>query len=383
VMKTQECIKLMFLMDDFRGPKGGGTEVQFINLLESLDHNRVETEIVVFKPTEFTTHSYRYPFKLEILNIFKMLSVSTLFKMIKLARRIRRENIEIVHIYFNDASIIAPLFCKLGGARVIASRRDMGFWYTRINLMCLFVSNYFVDRMVTNSYSIKLNVHEKEKFPLEKISVIYNGVNASKFGNLVKGKLRDNIGSKSTDPIIGMVANLDVIKRHRDLLEAFCVILEDFPNAKLVLAGQGPEGGNLGNLAQKLGIVKKVYFLGNVGEVLSVIADFDVSVLCSESEGLSNAIIEYLGCGKPVVCTKTGGNPELITDGYNGFLVDVGDVAGIVERIKLLLSDNELLKELGEHAVISFKNKFNMDAMVRSHMEIYADLSGKNIFADS
>jgi glycosyltransferase involved in cell wall biosynthesis len=375
-MKTQVPVKLMFLMDDFRGPKGGGTEVQFINLLESLDRDHVDAEIVVFRPSEYTNKMSNLPFKVETLNIFKMLSLKTLFKMIKLARRIRCENIKIVHIYFNDTSIIAPLFCKLGGAKVIVSRRDMGFWYTKYNLKCLLISNLFVDRIIANSKAIKLNVHEKERFPLGKISVVYNGVNAAEFAHIIKGKLREHIGSNGNEPIIGMVANLDSIKRHKDLIEAFFVIAKDFPDAKLVFAGQGPEESNLRELAKNLGILNKTFFLGNVDEVLSVIADFDVSVLCSESEGLSNAIIEYMGCGKPVICTNTGGNPELITDGYNGFLVDVGDVGGIIEKLQLVLSNGSLLKELGEHAVASFKNKFNMDTMVNSHMDIYSNLIG-------
>jgi glycosyltransferase involved in cell wall biosynthesis len=377
-MISQKPIKLMFLMDDFRGPKGGGTEIQFVNLLESLDPDRVHAEIVVFRQSEYSNKLYNFPFKLDTLNISKILSVKTLFELIKLTIRIKREKIKIVHIYFNDTSIIAPFFCKLGGAKVIVSRRDMGFWYTKFNLKCLFISNLFVDQIIANSNAIKLNVHEKERFPFGNITVIYNGVNAVKFVNIIKGKLRNHVGNNGNDPIIGMVANLDKIKRHKDLIEAFSLILKDFPNAKLVLAGQGPEEGNLREMSKRLGILPKTYFLGNVDEVLSVIADFDVSVLCSESEGLSNAIIEYMGCGKPVICTNTGGNPELIIDGYNGYLLDVGDVDGIVERLQLTLSNSELLKELGENAVTSFKDKFNMDTMVSSHMDIYSNLLSKN-----
>jgi glycosyltransferase involved in cell wall biosynthesis len=361
-------------MDDFRGPKGGGTEVQFINLLEALDRDRVNVEIAVLRESSYTKALNDYPYKLETLNIKKILSVKTLIILTKLARRIRRERIKIVHIFFNDASIIAPFFCKLGGAKVVVARRDLGFWYTRFNLLCLFISNLFVDRMIVNSNAIKQNVHIREKYPLEKITVIYNGINSSRFANLIRGGFRERSGISRKDPIIGIVANLDKIKRHRDLIDAFSMVLNDFPNAKLVFAGHGPEEGNLRKMLHDKKIEHNTFFLGNVDDVQSVIIDLDICVLCSESEGLSNAIIEYMGCGKPVICTNVGGNPELIQEGVNGYLVNVGDVDGIVGKLIQLLSNRELLKKLGENARTSFAGKFNIDEMVRSHTEVYASI---------
>jgi L-malate glycosyltransferase len=373
-MKTQEPIKLMFLMDDFRGPKGGGTEIQFINLLESFDRDRVEPEIAVLRASEYTNKSYKYPFIIVTLNIDKILSLKSLFKMLNLAKKISREKINIVHIYFNDASILAPFFCKLAGAKVIISRRDMGFWYTKFNLICLYISNLFVDHIITNSYAIKSNVNKKEKYPLSKISVIYNGIDTNKFNNIIKGKLRADLGLSINDPIIGMVANFDKIKRHTDLINAFSILVMKHPNVKLVFAGQGPEENSLRELSHRMNLADKIYFLGNVEDVLPIIADIDICVLCSESEGLSNAILEYMGCGKPVICTNAGGNPELIVNGYNGYLIDVGDVATLVDKIQLLLSNVELSNKLGRNGVTSLIDKFNINEMLNSHMFIYSYL---------
>jgi len=377
-MKIQEPIKLMYLMDDFRGPKGGGTEVQFINLLESLKPEQVQPEIVVLRSSEFTKSMHHFPFPVNVLNITKLLSIITLFKMIKLAIKIRRDSIQIVHIYFNDAAIIAPVFCKIGGAKVIVSRRDMGFWYTKAKLSCLYISNIFVDHIITNSHSIKVNVNKQEKFSLDKISVIYNGVNTSSFLNIEKGTLRGGYNIDSKYSIVGMVANLDKIKRHTDLIQALHIINKEFPYVKLIFAGHGSEETNLRQYAHDLNIDDKIIFIGNVDNVIPIVCDFDICVLCSESEGLSNAIIEYLGCGKPVICTNTGGNPELITDGSNGFLVNVGDVAGIVDKLRIMFSNRKLLTDLGEHARSSFMGKFTMQNMTMSHMDKYYQLLNTN-----
>jgi L-malate glycosyltransferase len=377
-MNAAKPIKVIYLLDDFRGPSGGGTEVQFINLVHALDRAQVEPEIVVLRGTEYTRNLQQYPVKITTLDIRKMFSLDALVKMLRFAGRIRREKVALVQIFFNDASILAPFFCALGGAKVIASRRDMGFWYTPFNLRCLRVSNLFVDRIIANSNAIKSNVHRQEKFPLEKISVIYNGVDSARFGNLPTGVLRDQLGIKRGDPVVGMVANLDKIKRHPDLIHAFATVLGKFPDLKLVLAGQGPELAQLQELSRELQVADRVFFLGNVPNILPVIADLDIGVLCSESEGLSNAVIEYLGCGKPAICTDTGGNPELVTDGYNGYLVGVNRVGDLAARLEAILSDPELYAELSRNGKQSFHDKFDLGEMVSSHVEVYRTLLNQN-----
>ncbi len=373
-MKAKEPFKIIFLMDDFRGPSGGGTERQFLNLLESIDRERFQPEIVVFRGTDYLKESDKYNCSIQVLNIHKILSLRTVLKMLALAKRIRDEEINLVQIYFNDASIIAPLFCRLGGAKVIVSRRDMGFWYTKLKLFCLYISNMFVDQIIANSYAVRTNVNKKEKYNSDKISVIYNGIDENAFKNITVGTFRANYGIDKNDPVIGMVANLDQIKRHADLIKAFSIVVGKYRNARLVFAGEGPEKTSLRDLAVRMNLADRIYFLGNLDNVLSIIADMDVCVLCSESEGLSNAVIEYMGCAKPIICTNTGGNPELITNGYNGYLVDVRDADAIARKLELLLSDYKLMREMGNNGYKRFKNNFGIEKMVQSHMNLYSGL---------
>ena len=121
------------------------------------------------------------------------------------------------------------------------------------------------------------------------------------------------------------MANLRPVKRHADLLKAFARITREVLSAHLILAGEGELEQPLRKLALSLRVAENTHFLGKVDDVAAVIRRFSVGVLCSESEGLSNALMEYLGTGIPVVCTDTGGNPELVTDGKNGYLYPVGD----------------------------------------------------------
>ena len=114
--------------------------------------------------------------------------------------------------------------------------------------------------------------------------------------------------------------------------------------------------------------------MGHAAETIPIIKHFTVGVLCSESEGLSNAIIEYMGCGKPTICTNVGGNPELIIDGYSGFLVDAGDINTLADRIITILCNPSLAFKMGQNALKVAENNFPMQKNVRSYTHLYEQL---------
>jgi glycosyltransferase involved in cell wall biosynthesis len=123
-----------------------------------------------------------------------------------------------------------------------------------------------------------------------------------------------------------------------------------------------------------LGIARRTHFLGFVPDPIPVIQACAVCVLCSESEGLSNAVIEYMGCGKPIVCTNVGGSGELISDGVDGYQVNPGDITSLADRIIRLLSDPALAARLGEHARRHVTKNLSADAMANAYMALYEEL---------
>jgi glycosyltransferase involved in cell wall biosynthesis len=101
---------------------------------------------------------------------------------------------------------------------------------------------------------------------------------------------------------------------------------------------------------------------------------FTVAVLCSESEGFSNALIEYMQAGRPIICTDTGGNPELVQDATNGFVVPVGDVDMLADRLIKLLSDSALAQRLGEAAREAVRSTYSHTRMIHEQMACYDQL---------
>lgn len=364
--------KILYLMDSYYGPMAG-TEKQFLELVTHIDRKLFCPSLAVFRQTDYLkTHSF--PCSVAVLNIHKLVSLAASIRLAKLSFHVRRCGYKIVHVFFNDASIVAPTFCKLGGAKVIVSRRDMGFWYTPANLAALRISNRFVDCIVPNSHAVKENVHRREGFRNEKMVVIYNGHDQSKFTEPPATRLRESLGIGIDDPIVGMVANLYPIKRQSDLIRAFAIAQRKLGNIHLLFIGEGKEKDELQRLAYSLALERRIHFLGSVPNAIPFIKHITVGVLCSESEGLSNAIIEYMGCGKPIICTRVGGNSEIVEDGYNGFLVNVGDVEGLAAQLIRILSESSLADRMGVRSRLRMQERLTSEEMVKSYVNLYTQV---------
>jgi glycosyltransferase involved in cell wall biosynthesis len=370
--------KIMYLMDYYIDPRGG-TERQVLHLIQSVDKSRYEPSITLLHGSEYIGRN-GFPCQVIILGISKIASIRSIFKLLRFGFALRQQDYRIVHCFFNDVSLIAPPLFRMFGVRVLVSRRDMGFWYTpRILAMLRFVSQ-FVDCYVVNSQAVKRVVQEQENVARKKILVINNGYIPTVQVNSAAAEVNERLGAAADGPIIGIVANLRKIKRIDTLVEAFGAIHTRFPNVCLVIVGdcQSKQAKTvfeeLERLANHLGVRNKVVFIGSVSDPMSYVNRFTVAVLCSESEGFSNALIEYMQAGRPIICTDTGGNPELIQDGTNGFLVPVGDVHMLADCLVKLLSDKELAQRFGEAAQETVRSNYSLTRMIAEQMNCYDEV---------
>ncbi len=371
---VQAPIKILYLIDCVVGSVAG-TERQLIELMDGMRSAGCQPELAVFRRTPFLDGPHKVGGSIRVLGITRLASLDALYKLIKLSWFIRRQKIRLVHIFFNDAALVAPLFCRLGGAKVVGARRDMGFWYSRTNLWLLRISNCFVDTIVANSNAVAQNVAARERFPQKRIAVIYNGHDMQRFVGEPDRELCERFKIPPGAPIVGIVANLNPVKRHADLLKAFGQLRITYPAARLLLIGAGRLEQQLRDQATTLGIADVVHFVGSVSDAVPIVKLFSVGVLCSESEGFSNALIEYLACGIPVVATRVGGNTEVVTDGYNGFLVDVADVEQLGRRITELLADRSLATRMGQNALESSR-RFTREQMIARYVALYRQTIG-------
>jgi L-malate glycosyltransferase len=201
------------------------------------------------------------------------------------------------------------------------------------------------------------------------IEVVPNFITSSSSNSL--SHLRESIAPQG-EKIITHTSNFRKVKRVTDVIHIFHMVRQSIP-AKLVLIGDGPERSNVENLCRELMLVDDVTFLGKQDCVEDILQNGDIFVLPSETESFGLAALEAMNCSLPVVCSDTGGLPEVNIDGYSGFLLPVGDVQSMAEKVLYILSDPKIHQQFREHAKQRARS-FSPESALEKYLNIYQSL---------
>jgi len=176
---------------------------------------------------------------------------------------------------------------------------------------------------------------------------------------------------------VGISANFTrQVKRVDVFIRAAALVLKEIPHVRFCIAGEGNLRDELVGLSRELGISGNVMFLGALTDVHDVLKGWDIGVLSSDSEGMSNSILEYMASGIPVVATAVGGNRELVEEGVNGFLVARGDHVSMAARICELLEDRDLRKRMGDQGRRIVSEKYDWEIVKGEYESFYLRLLG-------
>ena len=210
--------------------------------------------------------------------------------------------------------------------------------------------------------------------------VIYPSFDASKLFTIQAASLSRNI-RYNDHWVIGTVGRLSEEKRHVDLLKAFAIVLRKFPKATLLIVGDGYLRSYLEDLSVKLNISDSVNFVGFQENVFRFLTNIDVFVLPSRTEGAGISILEAMAVGLPIVATKVGGIPEVVTDNITGLLVNPYDISNLAKAISKLLSKPELIISMGENGREKVFREFDPKRFVDQHEHIYKSLISEKVFS--
>ena len=161
------------------------------------------------------------------------------------------------------------------------------------------------------------------------------------------------------------------LKRYKDLIETFNKILGKFPNAVLILVGDGDLLAESKQLSKTLNLEKNIIFTGFTAYPEKIIALADICVMNSEREGLSRAMLQYLAGGKPVICSNIYGVKEVMKDEINGCLYESKDPNGLYNKLSLLLSNEEHLNKLTIGAKKTDISKWSLEFMGKKIDDLY------------
>jgi glycosyltransferase involved in cell wall biosynthesis len=353
----------------------GGTELNAVRTLEALDRQRFQ--VTVFHLHETGPLRARYEalgLQLIHLPIGRLYSPRTAAQGVRFGRLLRREGIEVVHTHDLYTNIFAAPWARLAGCRVIASRRWLDA-SPRPGLLPLNRCSYrFAHRVVVNSSMVARLMIDAERVPAARIVELPNFLEERAFHHVaaeLRSARRHGWGVPPGAFVIGTVARLAPVKNHAMALRALQLLDED---VHLVLIGAGPLRCVLQDLAMELRVDRRVHFTGQLVEAQNLHQFFDVSALCSHSEGFPNVVIEALAAGCPVVATPVGGVPEVISDRQTGLLVPVDRPDALAASVQELRRDAALRKRLSEAGLARARGRYHQTLVIARLEALYEDL---------
>ena len=292
-----------------------------------------------------------------------------------LMRLVRRERIDVVQSLLESSDVLCAVLpdpFERSTAR-ISSRRDMGIFKSdRLTLASRLLNRRF-DRVVAPSQAVLDIVARTESLRPTSARVIPNGVDIVKFA-----PVRDKGARRSTLPGIAReslwlvcVASLRPVKGHVHLIRALSLARSKGHDLSLLLIGEGAERTNIERTARAHGVLSHTHFLGKRDDVDAILPLCDIKVLPSLSEGLSNALLEAMACGLPVICTRVGGNPETVSDGVDGLLVPPSDDEALALAIEALAENGPRRLEMARMARAAIEARYSLDAMVNAFSSLY------------
>lgn len=373
-MEMGSPVRVLFVIDHFSSPYAG-TEGQLLQLISNLPADRFVPELLVLRSSDYV-YEGNIPCKVHVLGSSKLFSMKTWLALFEFARRQKRAGTALCHVFFNDSSVLCPPVFGLVGIPTLISRRDMGYWYTRKYLWVLRRTAGFVRGVVANSEAVKRITVQKEGFSDEDVSVIYNGYpEGDEELHPLTGEERqryvETLGLPKSGRFVVLVANLRDIKRIGDAISALARLNQTLPDTHLVLIGAGDQKPYR-MLAEAAGIAGQVHFLGARSDVKNLLRVMDVGLLCSESEGYSNAIVEYMQARLPVVASDVGGNSEAVEHGVTGFLFPMGDVDQMAEQLATVLNgESRAVASMGEAGYKRAGHRHALHTMIEAHCGLY------------
>jgi glycosyltransferase involved in cell wall biosynthesis len=285
-------------------------------------------------------------------------------------------SVDIVHTHSTADSWAASAAARLSRRRpkVVRTRHLSAAFNNR------WIYTFMADRVVTVGGSTRQYMIQEKGIPAEKVLTIPTGVDLTVFDpGRIREDFREELGIPAAAPVFGTVSVFRRLKGHQYLLEAARKILDAVPQARLLLAGEGPQDKNIRRKIEELGIGNRVILPGFQDDIPRFLNTLDVFVFPSLQEALGTAVLEALAMKKAVVASRVGGIPEIIEEGKSGLLIDPQNPSAIAEKVITLLQNPELRRAMGEQGRRRVETRYDNRQMVRRLEDLYREILGAGI----
>jgi glycosyltransferase involved in cell wall biosynthesis len=304
----------------------------------------------------------------------------SLRQLARLGGFFRRWRPDIVNPHlFRSTAIAAPVARATGVPHVVETYHGREGW-RRGRLRGSFAFDRVIarllDRVIAVSEAARRFLIEGKGYPADRIVVVPNGRDLSSFApGGHRDAMRKELGIDLGAPLIGVVGRLETQKGHRHLLDAWPRMIAEFPDARLLVIGDGSLRAELEGQARALGIAESVTFLGFRSDVPRLLDAVDGLALPSLYEGMPLTVIEASAVACPVVATAVDGTPEVIEDGVTGWLVPPEDSPALARALVALAADPARARAVGRAGRARVLNAFDLDTQVEATARVYRSVA--------
>ena len=378
--------RILQLVDSF---DEGGSERQALELTRLLhDGGRYEVFLASLKPNGVLRAD------IEALNLGEIPSYplksfydrNAIAQLRRFVHHLRSSRIDLLHTHDFYTNIFGMAAGFLAGVKVrIASRRETNGMRSPAQRQAQRLAYSFAHQIVANSESVRRKLVE-EGVNGKRITVIRNGLNLQRVMapvSVSRGEALKALGVGRADEgsndfpkhFVAIIANMrHAVKDYPMFLRAAKRVSKAIPDVGFLLAGEGELQESIKQLAAQLDIARSTFLLGRCENIAQLLTVSDLCVLSSKAEGFSNAILEYMAAGRPVVATDVGGAREAIREGETGYIVPSGNDELMAERIVSLLRDPAKARLMGEQGRRVVEEEFSLRALLQNTEALYERL---------
>ena len=371
-------IKILFIIDYFH--RTGGTEKHLAQLIAGLPAELFHCSVVAFdlgkNPLLDGLRVRGVP--IISLPVGRVYVPNAAVQARRLSTLIRSDKYDIVQTFHQKADSFGAVIAWLSGVKhLVSSKRDTGQlrrpWHVFLNrrLRSMF------ERVIVVGDAVAAAVTANDRIDPVRIVKIYNGVDTVRFSPPAAAdalEARRSLGFAQQDFVIGMVAGFRPEKCYDVFFDGLSRALGRIPSLKAIAVGAGPLLDHFRGVCTRGPLRNKVTFTGDTVDVGRYLWAMDVGCLVSGNEGFSNAVLEKMAVGLPMIVTAVGGNAEAVVHGVSGFVIPPFDAEAFCEALVAIHADPAKRAAMGHRSRQLVEEKFSLDWMCAQHAQLYLSL---------
>jgi glycosyltransferase involved in cell wall biosynthesis len=353
----------------------GGAENLLLKMLPLLNRGAFEQVVItLFRPGELAPKLEAKGVTTINIGMHNFFDIKSLHK---LNAEVKKQNPGLIITYLFHASLIGRLYLQQRTAVPVIPFLRSTYNFPRYLPARLFermtkgyVSHYFANSEAVKDYYVK-NIGVQP----DKITIIHNGIDTSVYDHVNGKRVKDELKLPNNSIIITCIANLAINKGHAYLLEAFETVFKRYPNAYLLVVGEGHERKNLEYQAKNYLSYSHILFLGHRTDIPEILAIATIFVLPTLFEGLSNALLEAMAARCAIITTNIPENKVIIEHNKTGLLIPTKNSAALSAALLDLINNKDQQNQLGTHAHSFIKKHFDLNTIsheLEQALHVYA-----------